>query len=344
MEFDSIIQILNENEQKVFELFYKEDLSIKQISKLLHIKENTIKYILSNGRKKLRNALKPASFIVLVLCVFITTTVIAVSVISYLQNAFTTKKMGLNNDGILMAVENKDWYQKVNMNYIDLGNRNKIKVDYILMDEMCLYIIFDFESEEDISKYNDIIFPDLKITDDTGNIICNLRNPMSCNFHTTYGDKKVRLSKQHIEELYFIYTEKMPRSKTLNISFSKVRLSGKSDKEIETEVAFQIDLDDKFVNRTFVTYASDSPEIERTIISSTGFYALISVNHSEYDPIVKLMDSFENIYSYSVVGLNYPMESPQDKFIIIANLDYSEINKLKLVINDKEYLLNKEEV
>ena len=135
-DFDNIIKTLDENKRKIFELYYKENLSIKEISKLLNISESTVKANLRRGRQKLKESFKHIPLFIIILFVFITTTVIAVSIISYIKNLFETSSVGANNDGVLMAIENMDWYQEVDMDYIELGDGYKIKVEYLLMDEM----------------------------------------------------------------------------------------------------------------------------------------------------------------------------------------------------------------
>ena len=50
-DFDNIIEILSQKEQKIFKLFYQQDYCIKDIAKKLSIKESTIRAILSKGRK-----------------------------------------------------------------------------------------------------------------------------------------------------------------------------------------------------------------------------------------------------------------------------------------------------
>ncbi len=45
---------LTENEEKAFKLYYIDDLSIKEISKILDTTENNIKYYLYNSRKKIK--------------------------------------------------------------------------------------------------------------------------------------------------------------------------------------------------------------------------------------------------------------------------------------------------
>lgn len=282
IEFDNMIQILDEKEKKIFELKYKEDMSIKQISQKLNINENTIKYILSSGREKIKRTMKPATIVIIILCIFITGSIAAVSVIYYLKNAFMVKNSSMQNDGILNAIENMEWYQQVDMDYIDLGEGYKTKIEYLLLDEMNLYLIVDFKSEKDISKYKDLYFFDIKITNENGEVICNEKDLMSESYSKGINVKTIENDKKHIKTLMYMYTNTFPKSKSLNISFSEIALYKKSILKkneginIKSDVNFKIDLDEKFINRKTTLYTSNNKKIEKAVVTETGFYAIIN--------------------------------------------------------------------
>ena len=190
----------------------------------MNISETTVKASLNRGRKKLKETFKHIPLFIIILFVFITTTVIAISIISYIKNLFETNSVGANNDGVLMAIENMDWYQQVDMDYMDLGDGYKIKVEYLLMDEMNLYLIFDFQSEEDISKYDNISIPDLKITNEKEEMICDLGNILSNQVQRYSGEKLIEKSKNHMKWLIHMYTVDFPISKKIKIELSKIAL------------------------------------------------------------------------------------------------------------------------
>lgn len=343
IDFDSIIMILDENKKKIFELYYKYGLSVKEISKKLNISETNIKSDLYRGRQKIKKSYKSATIFLFILCIFIATSVIAACVISYIKSLFEVGSVGINNDGILMAIENLDWYQETNMDYIDLGDGNKIKVEYLLMDEMNLYLIFDFESEKDISKYSDISLLDLKIVDEDNNVICNRENVFAEQYCKIIGTKSIENNSNNIKALIYIYTDGFPASESLNISFSKIVLAKKMDtKEIDnTIVNFKINLDEKFVNRKYTTYISENGEIKKSIITETGFYSIIKGNDDISINEVSLIDEAGEIYE-----CYYSRLSEYDSncsYIIIGNYYDTKNEKLKLVINDNEYILKKNE-
>jgi RNA polymerase sigma-70 factor (ECF subfamily) len=61
-ELFKVLKKLPTDTRAVVVLFYIEDLSIKEIAGMLRMKEGTVKWHLSEGRKKLRNILKPEAF------------------------------------------------------------------------------------------------------------------------------------------------------------------------------------------------------------------------------------------------------------------------------------------
>ena len=58
LTFDSIIKKLDYDERKIIIMYYSLELSIKEISKVLHIKENTIKTKMRRAKIKLREEYK----------------------------------------------------------------------------------------------------------------------------------------------------------------------------------------------------------------------------------------------------------------------------------------------
>lgn len=97
IDFDTMIKSLDENEKTIFRLRYEDRLRVKQIANMLDMNENTVKSILSRGRDKIKKTYKPATILMLVLCVLVGASVIAVSVISYIQSLFEVNSVGIEN-------------------------------------------------------------------------------------------------------------------------------------------------------------------------------------------------------------------------------------------------------
>ncbi|MCI8397672.1 MAG: sigma-70 family RNA polymerase sigma factor [Clostridia bacterium] len=343
-DFDSMIRVLNDTEKRMFELYYKEELSIKQISKIMNIKESTIRGELSRGRSKIRRTFKPSTIFVFILCMFIVTSVIAVSIISYIKNLFDTDKVGIDNSGVLEAIENRDWFQEVEMNYIDIGNGNKIKIDYILMDEMNLYMVFDLESEKDISDFEDFSIYDLKVENENGELICDKANSSNIQYQKTIGSKMIEKSKHHIKTLVYMYTDSFPISKTLNIDFTKVHIYkkgifNKKREILNTNAKIKLELDNKFVNREYTEYISNNSDIKKTVITETGFYALIKCEDYILDDVILLDEFQKNIICNKIFidGIN------DIEYIINCNYRNNESKILILSINNEEIKLEKKD-
>ncbi len=342
LDFDSIIEILDDSKKKIFELYYKDELTVKEISKKLNMSENTIKSELSRGRKKIRSSFKQVSIIIVILCLLVTTSVIAISIISYIKSLFDLNSVGAKNDGVLIAIENLDWYQQVDMSYIDLGNGYKIKFDYLLIDEMNLYLVLDFESENDISKFKNISLNDLKIVNENNEVICDRENVLSDQTRKILGDKLIENDSHHMKSLIYMYTDAFPISKSLDISFSEITLYTKNKRNvINYDTHLQIDLSEKFINRKNIYYASKENTVKKAIITETGFYAIIETNNIDGLKI-NLLDEHGNIYNcYSHPLLSYN-ESNNLEYMVIANFNNSDNEILKLVISDNEIELIKD--
>lgn len=342
LDFDSIIDTLNNKRKKIFELYYKDELTVKEISKRLNMSENTIKSELSRGRQKIKSSFKKASIVVIILCLFVTTSVIAISLINYLRSLFEITSVGAKNDGVLTAIEHLDWYQELDMPYIDLSDGYKIRFEYILMDEMNLYLVVDFESENDISKFNNISLPDIKIINENNEVICDRGNILSNQIQMHIGDKLQENSSHHMKSLIYMYTDSFPICKTLNISFSKVVLYSKSlTNKIQCDASFQIDLSEKFLNRKYTSYVSNECSIKKAIVTETGFYAIIETDYFQ-DLKVSLIDQNKNIHNcyYNLLSTN--SNSNILEYIIMCNFNDIENEKLKLVIYDNVLELKKQ--
>ena len=348
LNFYNMISILNIKEQKVFKLRYEDNLPIKHIAKILNTNENSIKSILRRGKAKLHEKLKPAT-LVFIFCIIIASTVLATCLINYIKDLFSINSIGANNDGVLMAIENLDWYQEIDMEYINLGNGYKLKIDYILMDEMNLYLIFNLISENDISEFNGFTLIDLSIQNENEEIICNKRSILSNQSVKKIGDKVISSDKHHLKSLIYMYADHMPIANSININFSKIMLSSKSIfsnnkyRKIYTNADFTIDLSEKFMNRTSTSYTStNSMIIKKAIITETGFYAVLEIPYMKRLSKITLTDSQGKLYDCYATSLSYKDSGHIYEYIITSNFNNREEENLKLKIDKNEYFLTKD--
>jgi len=341
VDFRNMLERLNKVEKEVIKLKYEDGLSIKEISSLLNINENTVKTHLSRGKQKLSRSIKPVT-IMIILCAFLVTSVIAACIISYVKELFDINSAGRHNEGVLEAIEHLEWFQDVDMDYIDLGDGYKIKVDYLLMDEMNLYLIFDFMSENDISQFEDITLPTLKIDNEYGDVICDRTKLFSNQYGIYVGDKIIENTSHHMKYLVSIYTDSFPISKTLNINFSKITLAKKIQNKIEIyrPSSFSIDLLDKFIERDYISYIPNNNAVKRAIITETGFYSIITLENTDILKKISLVDANNTHYKCYYTTLTYP-DLEKRKYIVFSNYNSTDSDTLKLIIDNNEYFLLK---
>lgn len=337
-EFDTLIQSLNDKEKKILELLCKKDLTYKQIATKLNMNENTVKYYARTRLSKLRDMLSKRTAIIFIICFLIAGVVSAITIISYLKKAVSTKDVGVNNDGVLMAIENLDWYQQVDMDYKDLGDGYKIKMNYLLMDEMCLYMIFDLESEKDISKYTDVSLTDLRIVDENGNVICDKSDMDVGQCAQRLGCKLIKSDKYHFSFLVYMYAENFPVSKKLNINFSSIVLYKKDiTNTISCNANISVNLLETFINRNHTNYTSNSDIIKKAVVTRTGFYAIIELNNYTTEK-ASLIDENNNTY----VCYNYLLVASNSlRYIVVSSFNNSNISQLYLAVSNEDIQLAK---
>ena len=155
------------------------------------------------------------------------------------------------------------------------------------------------------------------------------------------GDKLIEKDDNHMQSLIYMYTDSFPFSKTLNISFSNITLyTKKFTNTIETNVNFTIDLSETFVNRKYISYSSNNTKIKKSVVTETGFYAIIETDNLETVK-VDLLDENNNIYQCYFNTFSSYTKSNSFQYIVIANFNNTENEKLKLIISNEEIELIK---
>ncbi len=342
INFKAMVEKLDEEEKEIFILKYEDDLTINQIAKRLNKTESAIKSVLYRGRQKLSTKVKKP-MLAFILCMLVAGVVIGACM--YISSLFDTNSVGKNNDGMLYAVDNLDWYQRIDMDYIEVDKDSKIKLSYISMDEMSLYMIFDFHSEKDISKFKNITFSDLKIVDDNNLLICDMFNHTAKQYNIYVGDKLIENDKHDIKFLLYMYNDNFPKSKTLNISFSNLVLANQTKQKnfLNTNINFEIELDEKFLSRNHTSYISQDNTIEKAIISETGFCSIVNAIDVNIANHISLLDVNGNIYPcYDTIFIHAPLNTYQ--FVITSPSYDKSAENLTLIINGKKYFLTKNDL
>ena len=345
IDFDKIMKLLSDTDQQIFSLFYVDRLTTKQISTRLNINENTIKSRLKIVRDRLRSKY---SYMLTIIAVLIMATGVvfgSIALINYIIEQFDLHDVGYNNDNVLDAVADREWVQNVDMDYIELDDNYSIKVDYLLYDDINLYMIFDLQSKSGFGEYNRFSLPSLKVEDENGNVLIDEYNwILSQKLVLSHAWKNIETTNNNIRELACIISNGFPNMNIFTITLNSIALYTQND-DIKTNsnkysfnsVSFDIELDDKFKNKTSHTYSivsqSDnlSFEVEKAIFSDTGFYAIIKTKDDYIEFLLE--DGNKNLYNYSIRLLR--KKANQYTFLITSNIPNENSNKINL-LNKKD--------
>lgn len=302
-EQDEINQVIAEElnnmkneEYQIFCKYYYFSKSISEISKEMKLSENNVKVKLHRVRKKLKTQLIKRGILIkvlpIVLVLFtITGIVFAKEIVQFVKHLFIN-----TSDGVETAIEN-GYMQEVDMEYIKDSNV-EVKVDYILMDDFNLNIMFNINIQE-TNNLSSIELNNLVITDENNNLLltefknrimylefCKKNKIENTNNHIalgTYNYSTLTYDYQNSNYLYsyIIRSDEFPKSKKLHISFNEIILySGNStNKELldtlRGNFEIDIDLDEKIYNRKTLIYNleycnDENLELLSASVSETG--------------------------------------------------------------------------
>lgn len=350
LDFDKIKSILNNKETDIFSLFYEHGFTAKQISEKLGINENTIKSRLKSSRDKIKNRYRTIIASIVIVFIVMTGVVFGQDIINYLKDLFNLNDIGVDNSNILNAIEDKDWVQNVDMDYIDLNENYKIKIDYMLMDDFNLYIVFDFVSNVELGKNMRFSIEDLVILDENDNVVFDDKEAFGDTMTDFKGYKKVSQKQNEIRELLFLLSRGYPKFNKLKINFSRIviydnRWYSPKETYIDTEPKeFTIDINEKFINRTRVEYEVFNKEnsqnfdfsVETAVLNDTNFYVIVStynLNQKFY-----ITNSNGKKYNCNKILLNFNPDNNKYRFMLCSNIS-EHIVKIKDMKN--EITLNK---
>lgn len=285
---------MKKTEYEVFCKYYYFSKSIKEISNEMKNSESNVKVKLHRIRKKLKSNLVKrginfkALSIILILSM-VTGVVFAKEILEFISNIFIN-----TSEGVGTAIEN-GYIQDVDMDY-EKNNGAEVKVDYVLMDDFNLNIMFNINLQEDNPKIKKVEFSNLIITDENDNILvaefesnnkyeqfCKARNIEVTHNNIACGNTTQNLAMYDSQDSnykcsYSAVSNGYPKSKKLNISFDKIVLLDLNRETLETKSGkwnIEIDLDEKIYKRETIIYNLDycndsNLELISATVSETG--------------------------------------------------------------------------
>ena len=170
-------------------------------------------------------------------------------------------------------------------------------------------------------------------------------NHTAKQYNIYVGDKSISNDGHNMKFLLYMYNDSFPRSRTLDISFSNLVLAKQTRQRnfLNTNINFEIELDEKFLNRNHSSYTSLDSTIEKAIISETGFCSIVNLGNISEISSLNLFDSKGNSYACYYTPSNYNIDEVFEYVITSPFYDKSAEN-LTLIINGKKYFLTKNDL
>lgn len=291
-------------------------------------------------KHKFRFILSKVAIFILSISVVGTGVTFASNISDFFKNLFGLNDIGINNASVVSAIEN-NYVQNVDMNYIKINDEYSIKIDYLMMDDINLYTVFNMYSDNGFDTNYRISILDLKIIADDEVIFDNAsREDTSINIVSGWNEIKQE-ERNSKRELLFLMSDKFPSPKKLEYTFSKIILYDKnlpSEKTIEImndgDITIQIDVVEKFKNRDIldfkITDSSEIYKIDRFISNNTGTYLVFETEKPEI--------KFDLIYDNNVYeGTKRIINVNESKYLFIVqyNIVKDDIkNKGELKLKD----------
>ena len=273
---------------------------------------------------------------IILLCFTMTTGLIfAKDIINFFSEIFDLKSTNIDNSGIVDAIANKNYIQNVDMDYIPIDDNYSIKVDYLMLDDLNLYLVFNLHSNKKIDENYRISITDLKLTDQDGNVIYDGNNYMFNNNNNKIfvceGYNKLNTENNNLRELFFLFTNGINNLQKLNLSFSNVTLYNKNHPnktlEIFKNINFSIDIMPKFINKDVYNFYTinnyKNYRIEKCLLTDTGIFLLYTSPSNETDFYIDNYSKSRKIIGYD--GHLY-------YFIIQYNVDINTFKNLNSII------------
>lgn len=339
------------NEKKSNTDYYSEKEKLDEIDELLYsyfkqnreIPESTSKVIettlytekstktkLTKNMHKFRFILSKVAIFILSISVIGTGVAFASDISDFFKNLFGLNDVGINNASVVSAIEN-NYVQNVDMDYIKIMDEYSIKIDYLMMDDINLYTVFNMYSENGFDTNYRISILDLKILADD-ELIYDISKENNCTIDVSTGYNQIVQEENTVKrELMYLMSDEFPKVKKLEYKFSKIALYNNSaptenliEINCDEEITIEIDVIDKFVNRDVlyidVNNESDMYKISKFIANDTGTYLVYETDNPEVQ--IELLYDGE-VYKGEQRGLGF--NGDNYVFVLQYNINMYEI-------------------
>ena len=310
-------QYKNDHADDIDKLLYKYFEENKEIP------AETVKIINSapHKRKKIKYNLFKVAIFILTISIITTGTVFSKEITNFFKELFGLNNIGIDNTSIVNAIEEKDYIQNCNMDYYKINEKYSVKIDYLMLDDINLYTVFNLQSNEEIANDYRISIPDLEIIADDETIY-NASTGENYSIYISSGWNKVKQEDiRQKRELLFLISDGLPRIRKLEYKFSKIILyknNSPAEKQIEinceNEIILKVDIEEKFINRDILEFDTEKLDnkykIDKLMSNSTGTYLIFETTKPEIN--------IELIYNNKVyVGNKIILAIEGDKYIFI---------------------------
>ena len=292
--------------------------------------EKSTKAKSTKNMHKFRFILSKVAIFILSISVIGTGVAFASDISDFFKNLFGLNDVGINNASVVSAIEN-NYVQNVDMDYIKINDEYSIKIDYLMMDDINLYTVFNMYSDNGFDTNYRISILDLKILAD-GEMIYDISKENNCTIDVSTGYNQIVQEENTVKrELMYLMSDEFPKAKKLEYKFSKIALYNNSaptenliEINCDKEITIEIDVIDKFVNRDVlyidVNNESDLYKINKFIANDTGTYLVYETDNPEVQ--IELLYDGE-VYKGEQRGLGF--NGDNYVFVLQYNINMYEI-------------------
>lgn len=228
---------------------------------------------------------------VFVLFFTITTTgiVSANKLTDFLSNFFNLNSINLNNSSILDSIDNNEYIQNITDKKIKLNDEVSFNVDYLILDSSNIYLLFNANSNSISMDNYRINILDLKLSNNNEEFYNSLLNYSNANDYYLPGWKNINSNSSNTKELFFLYSNKIPKVDILTLDFSQVVLYNESTHDsiiINGNYKINIPVNDNLKEQEIVKHDLNIPELQDFYTSNTGTYCILKTNNINEDFIL----------------------------------------------------------